>query len=365
MWCVSGSVRYQVISTPADIFMVMEYVSGGELFDYIIKHGKVCQLGDRTCSVVLFMSVLKSLWYLVTMKTSIAKQSPKKPQFCTLLCSDLVLGSTTSNFSLLQSQNFLASNTFRDQSYNTSKQASCSCRMLLRWSTIRVLSTGLLPGAVVVFVGWTVSANWQTGFCSFFYFSHFCDNTLESSWRRVKPAVSSSKSSLGWTIATDISSSIGRSFRTAMSDLFFYGVMSVLPTQQLLTACCQGISSLWSKKNFENGYVELLSVHYMRDVIWWSCILLNILPLAIGATHHNLQYTMPRSAITCDESVRSTYFLGRDQQWFFPIDHKAQALKQLASSQSLFSKMVTYHTGCREPTTRRLVRERDYFILSG
>ena len=36
--------RYQVISTPSDIFMVMEYVSGGELFDYILKHGKVKHL---------------------------------------------------------------------------------------------------------------------------------------------------------------------------------------------------------------------------------------------------------------------------------------------------------------------------------
>ncbi|XP_043190493.1 5'-AMP-activated protein kinase catalytic subunit alpha-2-like isoform X2 [Amphibalanus amphitrite] len=32
---------YQVISTPTDIFMVMEFVSGGELFEYIIKHGKL------------------------------------------------------------------------------------------------------------------------------------------------------------------------------------------------------------------------------------------------------------------------------------------------------------------------------------
>ncbi|KAH8270992.1 hypothetical protein KR044_008911 [Drosophila immigrans] len=32
---------YQVISTPSDIFMIMEYVSGGELFDYIVKHGKL------------------------------------------------------------------------------------------------------------------------------------------------------------------------------------------------------------------------------------------------------------------------------------------------------------------------------------
>lgn len=38
---------YQVISTPTDIFMVMEYVSGGELFDYIVKHGKLKDLDAR------------------------------------------------------------------------------------------------------------------------------------------------------------------------------------------------------------------------------------------------------------------------------------------------------------------------------
>ncbi|CAG9104145.1 unnamed protein product [Plutella xylostella] len=32
---------YQVISTPTDIFMIMEYVSGGELFEYIVKRGKL------------------------------------------------------------------------------------------------------------------------------------------------------------------------------------------------------------------------------------------------------------------------------------------------------------------------------------
>jgi len=36
--------RYQVISTPTDIFMVMEHVGGGELFEYIIKHGKVSDI---------------------------------------------------------------------------------------------------------------------------------------------------------------------------------------------------------------------------------------------------------------------------------------------------------------------------------
>ena len=32
---------YEVIETPSDIFMVVEYVPGGELFDYIVRHGKV------------------------------------------------------------------------------------------------------------------------------------------------------------------------------------------------------------------------------------------------------------------------------------------------------------------------------------
>lgn len=38
---------YEVIETPTDIFMVIEYVSGGELFDYIVKCGKVqlCIIG--------------------------------------------------------------------------------------------------------------------------------------------------------------------------------------------------------------------------------------------------------------------------------------------------------------------------------
>jgi len=38
---------YQVISTPTDIFMVMEHVGGGELFEYIIKHGKLKESDAR------------------------------------------------------------------------------------------------------------------------------------------------------------------------------------------------------------------------------------------------------------------------------------------------------------------------------
>ncbi|RDD46255.1 5'-AMP-activated protein kinase catalytic subunit alpha-2 [Trichoplax sp. H2] len=38
---------YQVITTPSDIFMVMEYVSGGELFEYIIKRGRLNEADAR------------------------------------------------------------------------------------------------------------------------------------------------------------------------------------------------------------------------------------------------------------------------------------------------------------------------------
>ncbi|CAL8101139.1 unnamed protein product [Calicophoron daubneyi] len=38
---------YQVISTPTDIFMIMEYVSGGELFDFIVKSGKLSEKEAR------------------------------------------------------------------------------------------------------------------------------------------------------------------------------------------------------------------------------------------------------------------------------------------------------------------------------
>lgn len=32
---------YEVIETPMEIFLVMEFVSGGELFEYIVKRGRV------------------------------------------------------------------------------------------------------------------------------------------------------------------------------------------------------------------------------------------------------------------------------------------------------------------------------------
>lgn len=45
-----------MISTPTDIFMVMEYVSGGELFDYICKNGKVIH-STAKCVVVCYICI--------------------------------------------------------------------------------------------------------------------------------------------------------------------------------------------------------------------------------------------------------------------------------------------------------------------
>ncbi|XP_053474137.1 5'-AMP-activated protein kinase catalytic subunit alpha-1 [Ictalurus furcatus] len=50
---------YQVICTPTDIFMVMEYVSGGELFDYICKNGKLDEKESRR----LFQQIISAVDY--------------------------------------------------------------------------------------------------------------------------------------------------------------------------------------------------------------------------------------------------------------------------------------------------------------
>ncbi|XP_003738797.1 5'-AMP-activated protein kinase catalytic subunit alpha-2-like [Galendromus occidentalis] len=50
---------YQVISTPTDIFMVMEYISGGELFDYIVKRGRLKESEARR----LFQQIISAVDY--------------------------------------------------------------------------------------------------------------------------------------------------------------------------------------------------------------------------------------------------------------------------------------------------------------
>ena len=49
-------LSYEVINTPTDIFLVMEYVSGGELFDYIVKKGKVSSGFGRFIAVLSVFS---------------------------------------------------------------------------------------------------------------------------------------------------------------------------------------------------------------------------------------------------------------------------------------------------------------------
>lgn len=51
--------RYEVIETQTDIFMVMEYVSGGELFDFIVNQGKLAEKDAR----VLFQQIISGLHY--------------------------------------------------------------------------------------------------------------------------------------------------------------------------------------------------------------------------------------------------------------------------------------------------------------
>ena len=40
-WYILLFFRYEVIDTPSDIFVIMEYVQGGELFDFIVSRGRL------------------------------------------------------------------------------------------------------------------------------------------------------------------------------------------------------------------------------------------------------------------------------------------------------------------------------------
>lgn len=46
---------YEVIDTPSDIFVIMEFVSGGELFDYIVSRGRFNFLCIQCCPCVIFI----------------------------------------------------------------------------------------------------------------------------------------------------------------------------------------------------------------------------------------------------------------------------------------------------------------------
>lgn len=50
---------YEVIETPTDIFMIMEYVSGGELFEYIVSNGRLSENEARR----FFQQIISSVEY--------------------------------------------------------------------------------------------------------------------------------------------------------------------------------------------------------------------------------------------------------------------------------------------------------------
>ena len=51
--------QYEVIETPSDIYVVMEYVKSGELFDYIVEKGRLQEEEARNFfQQVLFVYLL-------------------------------------------------------------------------------------------------------------------------------------------------------------------------------------------------------------------------------------------------------------------------------------------------------------------
>ncbi|GJD06934.1 SNF1-related protein kinase catalytic subunit alpha KIN10 [Galdieria sulphuraria] len=50
---------YEVIDTPSDIFVVTEYISGGELFDYIVERGRLLEDEARKC----FQQIISGVAY--------------------------------------------------------------------------------------------------------------------------------------------------------------------------------------------------------------------------------------------------------------------------------------------------------------
>ena len=50
---------YEVIDSPTDIFMIMEYVDGGELFDYLVANGRLAEREARA----FFQQIISAISY--------------------------------------------------------------------------------------------------------------------------------------------------------------------------------------------------------------------------------------------------------------------------------------------------------------
>jgi 5'-AMP-activated protein kinase catalytic alpha subunit len=64
---------YEVIDTPADIYVVMEYVKSGELFDYIVEKGRLQEEEARRFFQQVISPLLSSTLYF--------EDSTKRPSF--------------------------------------------------------------------------------------------------------------------------------------------------------------------------------------------------------------------------------------------------------------------------------------------
>lgn len=51
---------YEIIETPRQLYLIMEYASGGELFDYIVKHTKV----EETEACKFFQQIVDGVSYI-------------------------------------------------------------------------------------------------------------------------------------------------------------------------------------------------------------------------------------------------------------------------------------------------------------
>ena len=51
---------YEIIETPKQLYLIMEYASGGELFDYIVKHQRV----KEPAAVRFFHQIIAGVEYL-------------------------------------------------------------------------------------------------------------------------------------------------------------------------------------------------------------------------------------------------------------------------------------------------------------
>ena len=55
---------YEVIETPTDIYLVMEYVNSGELFDYIVEKGRLQEDEARNFFQQVLFSIYHFIWEL-------------------------------------------------------------------------------------------------------------------------------------------------------------------------------------------------------------------------------------------------------------------------------------------------------------